>query len=61
VEKPYITTSNGVARADRRRLLDEQDRQLSNKVKRVEDPVLVKQEKLEVGNVVCSSFSFLRL
>lgn len=49
MRQPYINTINGVARADSRRMLSDEDRQKNDLVRRVEDPVMVKQETKKVS------------
>ena len=49
VVKPYVSVSGDVAHADTRRLLDDCERQLSGKSRRVEDPVVVKTRSIEVS------------
>ncbi|KAF1985922.1 Fcf2-domain-containing protein [Aulographum hederae CBS 113979] len=44
--KPYVTKNGEVAIADQTRLLDNEQRLLSNKPRRVEDPVVVQQKKI---------------
>lgn len=44
----YVRTEGDIAHADPGRLLDKSSRELSNKVRKVEDPIIVKQRKLEV-------------
>jgi len=47
--KPYIQTTGDIAKADTSRLVDEQHRQLADgAIRKVEDPVVVKQKNLEV-------------
>lgn len=46
---PYIDTSGDVTRADQRRLLDERQRTLANGVRKIEDPLVTKQQVLEVS------------
>lgn len=46
--QPYVSNSGDVATVDRSRLLAEQDRKLSNQIRKVEDPVAVKKKMLEV-------------
>jgi hypothetical protein len=49
VAKPYIQTTGDIAKADTSRLVDEQHRQLADgAIRKVEDPVTVKQRNLEV-------------
>lgn len=47
---PYIQTNGGIARADPRRLIEESTRQQANGIRKVEDPLVVKKRKLEVGS-----------
>ena len=46
--QPYVSNAGDVATVDRSRLLAEQDRKLSNQIRKVEDPVAVKKKMLEV-------------
>ena len=46
--QPYVSDAGDVATVDRSRLLGEQDRKLSNQIRKVEDPVAVKKKMLEV-------------
>jgi hypothetical protein len=47
--KPYVQKSGEIARADKHRLLDEKNRKLAESgIRKVEDPVLVKNRELEV-------------
>lgn len=48
IAKPYISTSGDVAHIDSSRLLKEKDRALSNQIRKVEDPVVVKKKTAEV-------------
>ena len=47
--KPYVSTKSGVAKLDRSRVQSEEDHKLARSVKKVEDPVVVKEKKLKVG------------
>lgn len=47
IAKPYISTSGDVAQIDSSRLLKEKDRALSNQIRKVEDPVVVKKKIAE--------------
>ncbi|MCJ1265268.1 hypothetical protein MMC22_005143 [Lobaria immixta] len=42
--QPYITSANGRARADPSRLISQEDRKLSEQVKKVEDPLKLKEK-----------------
>jgi hypothetical protein len=53
--QPYVSNAGDVATVDRSRLLSEQDRKLSNQIRKVEDPVAFKKKTLEVR----SDISFL--
>ena len=46
--KPYVDTRSGIAKVDRSRIRKEEDRKLAAQVKKVEDPVLLKERKLKV-------------
>jgi len=48
IAKPYVSTTGSVAQVDSSRLLQEKDRVLSNKIRKVEDPVVVQKKKAEV-------------
>ena len=48
MRKPYVIVNGNVAKADAHRLLDDQQRQLSSKIRRFEDPVTVKKKVIEV-------------
>ena len=48
IAKPYVSTTGEVAQVDASRLLQEKDRLLANKVRKVEDPVVVKKKAAEV-------------
>jgi len=49
IAKPYIRREGDVARVDSSRLLDQQDRGLSNGIRKIEDPLQVKKRLAEVG------------
>lgn len=49
IARPYITSTDGIARADRTRLVDERDRQIT--ARRVDDPFKVKERVQKVGNL----------
>ncbi|MCJ1406439.1 hypothetical protein MMC19_000504 [Ptychographa xylographoides] len=55
VVKPYVSVSGDVAHADTRRLLDDCERQLSGKSRRVEDPVVVKTRSIESRKATAGS------
>lgn len=55
--QPYITSSNGLARADPSRLINHEDRKLSDQVKRVEHPVKVKEKTNKVSIILYLSFT----
>lgn len=48
IAKPYVSTTGDVAKIDSSRLLQEKDRILANKIRKVEDPVVVENRKAEV-------------
>lgn len=48
IAKPYVSTTGDVAQVDSSRLVQEKDRMLANKVRKIEDPVVLKQKKAEV-------------
>lgn len=48
ISRPYITSTDGIARADRTRLVDERDRQIT--ARRVDDRFKVKERVRKVGN-----------
>lgn len=54
IAQPYITSTDGIARADRTRLVNGKDRQVT--VRRVEDPAKVKERDKKVGSRVSSPF-----
>ena len=58
IAKPYVSTTGHVAQIDSSRLLQEKDRVLSNKIRKVEDPVLLKQKTAEVRIHSPSSLRF---
>lgn len=58
VPAPYIQTNGDVARVDPSRLVDAQQRELANSIRKVEDPVAVKKKQIEVSR---SCFLSLRL
>lgn len=58
VPAPYIQTNGDVARVDPSRLVDAQQRELANSIRKVEDPVAVKKKQIEVSH---SCFLSLRL
>ncbi|KAI5197823.1 rRNA-processing protein FCF2 [Aureobasidium subglaciale] len=45
--QPYVSNAGDIATVDRSRLLAEQDRKLSNQIRKVEDPVAIKKKTLE--------------
>lgn len=51
LSQPYITSTNGIARADRTRLINDEDRQVT--ARRIEDPVEMKERIKRVGNLSC--------
>ena len=54
IAQPYITSTAGIARADRNRLVNDKDRQIA--ACRVEGPVKVKTRIKNVGNLACLPF-----
>lgn len=48
IVRPYVAQDGDVAHADMHRLLDDRERQLSSKVRRVEDPVSLMKKHNEV-------------
>lgn len=48
IAKPYVSTTGQVAQVDSSRLLQEKDRVLADKIRKIEDPVALKQKKAEV-------------
>jgi len=50
IPRPYISTKNGIAHADPSRLLSDRDRKLAGRVRRVEDPVQVKEKAIKVSS-----------
>lgn len=55
VSKGYIRTAGDIARVDSGRLLDNSSRELSNKIRKVEDPILVRQNKEKVSRKISKS------
>lgn len=51
---PYITSTDGIARADQTRLVNDRDQQIN--VRRVEEPVKMKERIKKVGNLACPPF-----
>ena len=49
--QPYITSNDGIARADRTRLADKKDQRIFPR--RVEDPVKLKERIRKVGHSEC--------
>ncbi len=49
IAQPYVTSTDGIARADRNRLVNEKDRHITTR--RVEDPIKVKEKIKKVGNL----------
>lgn len=47
--RPYVSSNGQIARIDSSRVLNLQERQSANGIRRVEDPVLLKQRKIEVS------------
>ncbi|EKG14652.1 Fcf2 pre-rRNA processing [Macrophomina phaseolina MS6] len=47
IPAPYIQTNGDVARVDPSRLVDAKQRELANRIRKVEDPVAVKKKQLE--------------
>ena len=54
IAQPYITSTDGIARADRTRLINDKDRQIT--ARRVEDSAKVKERTEKVGHLACLSF-----
>lgn len=50
--QPYVSNKGDVAKVDSSRLLAQQDRKLSNQIRKVEDPVAVKKQMLEVRTLI---------
>jgi len=48
IAQPYVRTNGDVARVDPSKLLGKRERDLANKIRKVEDPVAVKQRLSEV-------------
>ena len=57
IAEPCITSTDGIARANRTRLVNEKDRQLT--ARRVEDHVKVEERINKVGNFTGLPFSCL--
>lgn len=47
--KPYIESNGEVAHADPRRLVEESTRTMANGIRKVEDPLITKKNKLDVS------------
>lgn len=58
IAKPYIRREGDVARVDSSRLLDQQDRGLSNDIRKVEDPLQVKKRLAEENKATAGSSWF---
>ena len=52
LQTPYIRANDAVARADPRRLLDDNQRQLANGYRKIEDPLVVQRMRLAVSTQV---------
>ena len=48
VEEPYIQTNGDIASVDQSRLLPANQRKLANKVRKIEDPIMVKKRTITV-------------
>lgn len=48
IAQPYVRVDGDVARVDSSKLLDKRERGLSDQIRKVKDPVVVKQKLLEV-------------
>ncbi len=59
VPEPYVQTDGDVARAEPARLIRKEHRELANRVRKVEDPVVVKRTVIEVS-VIQSCCVFVR-
>jgi ribosomal protein S18 len=55
--QPYVSNQGEVARVDATRLLAANDRKLANRIRKVDDPVAVKNKLLEVCFISFSSSS----
>ena len=58
--QPYIRTVNGVAQMDNPRLLGKQERELAGQVRKVEDPIMVKERAAKVCNYTQSTATWPR-
>lgn len=59
VPEPYVQTDGDVARAEPGRLIRKEQRELANRVRKVEDPVVVKRTVIEVSVVqACCVFVY---
>lgn len=47
--QPYVAIDKSIARTDDKRLLEDKNRQAANGIRKVEDPLVVKQKKIEVS------------
>lgn len=54
IAQPYTTSNDGIARADRTRLVNDKDRQIT--ARQVEDLVKVKERIKKVGSHACLPF-----
>lgn len=54
---PYISSNGDIARVDGRRLLNDRERGLSGKPRRVEDPVLALENIKKVGLTLLTLFT----
>ena len=51
--KPYVQSIGEIAHADPTRLVQKEDRDLSNRMRKVENPLAMKKQLLDVCHVVC--------
>ena len=63
IAQPYVSTTVGIARVDRCRLLSEEDRRASNQIRRVEDPIKIKESAKKVGRFIfyCSLLPVMKI
>lgn len=57
IPQPYVRMEGDVAHVDSRRVLDKQDRDLSNRPRKVEDPLMVKQRGIAVSQLPVQAYA----
>jgi len=58
IAQPYVRTDGEIARVDSSKLLSERERELANKIRKVEDPVAVKKKLSQVGSHAFPFFAY---